>query len=52
MNKQITELKNEVYEEEKVKLLKEGIEIVKWLRKTAEEAYIRKQREIGRNNKS
>jgi hypothetical protein len=52
MNKEkITELKKELTEEEKVKLLQEGIELVKWLRKTTDEAYIRKQNEINRNNK-
>lgn len=50
--KQITELKKELTKEEKVKLLQEGIELVKWLRRTADEAYIRKQNEINRNNKS
>ena len=52
MNKKINELKKELSEEEKIKLLQEGIELVKWLRKTTDEAYIRKQNEINRNNKS
>lgn len=50
--KQITELKKELTEEEKVKLLLEGIEAVKLLRKLTDEAYIRKQNEIDRNNHS
>jgi hypothetical protein len=53
MNKEkITELKKELTEQEKIKLLQEGIELVKWLRKTTTEAYIRKQNEINRNNKA
>jgi hypothetical protein len=44
MNKEkITELKKELTEQEKIKLLQEGIELVKWLRKTTADAYIRKQ---------
>ena len=50
--KQITELKKELTEEEKIKLLLEGTEAVKLLRKLTDEAYVRKQNEIDRNNKS
>jgi len=45
MNKQINELKKELSEEEKIKLLKEGISAVELLKKLTDEAYIRKQNE-------
>jgi hypothetical protein len=52
MKKELTELKKELSDEEKIKLLQEGTELVKWLRKTTDEAYIRKQNENIRNPKS
>jgi hypothetical protein len=53
MNKEkITELKKELTEEEKIKLLQEGIKILDRMKKNTDEAYIRKQNEISRNNKT